>query len=321
MMTDLLLKILVCMLVTAPAALASESVDRALTASTAKRSDALSTKVALLLHLLNDENYLYESSPDPARQYTAEFKSTPREKAIKLLDGYSKNSSGAKFAPYDLDSARTADEMLAQRIGGSCGTQARVFAELLRGLGVDDNDMRIVSAVVVDDYAALCPGGRGAKINSKYRGGASGHVLVLLKAHEKWVLINTTAAPYDYVSGPHAAEVKAVRDRLHEPFTKKSDYEAVEAKARAVVRRLQLSDLDIVDYLPPQELERKLNSSAVVLPTFHSLPPQLKKLLVYDVVAPSKYSNHKWSDRYDIIASGAASGDICRFTTPDKQPD
>src|SRR5665213_900692 len=163
---------------------ARTSVDLAIDASRASRSDSLETKVALLLHLLNDEGYLYESCPDPIFKRSAHFRTTTRDNAEHLFANYKKNSSGT----YDLDSNRTPEEMLNQRIGGSCGTEARVFAYLLENLGVASQDLRVVSAVCTEEYVKMCPLGRGSNLNKDYRGGAPGHVFVLLKDGPRWRL-------------------------------------------------------------------------------------------------------------------------------------
>lgn len=303
-----------------PPAAADTSVDAAIEASHASVSDSLETKVVLLLHLLNDEGYLYESCPDPIMKNSARFRTTPKEKAEQLVANYRKNSSGT----YDLDSNRTPEEMLNQRIGGSCGTEARVFAYLLEKLGVPSRDLRIVSAVCTEEYVKMCPLGHGSKLNKNYHGGASGHVFVLLRDDQIWRLINTTFSPFDEKNGPHVKEIKAVRDHLHQKFTDKKAEEAARADALSVIRKLKFNDIESAIFDSATALEKKLSAGEVVkAPIFESLPEtlpgengplHLRNMLIYESVMPKQFKQHAWRDRYPIIASGAKNNNICRFT-------
>ena len=61
---------------------------------------------------------------------------------------------------YELDSNRSTSEICDQKVGGSCGTMARVFAELLIKSGVPNSNIRIISAVSEPDLKILCEGVR-----------------------------------------------------------------------------------------------------------------------------------------------------------------
>ena len=304
-------------------AFADSPTENAIRASSAAPSDPPLTKIALLLHLLNDSPYLSESSPDPRFKDFAKFKSTPINEANQLIQTYGKDSSGSPYAPYDLDSVRTPEEMLSQRIGGSCGTQAQVFARLLNTLGVPNSDIRIVSAVCEDEYKQFCSGGKGSRIDPSYRGGASGHVFVEVKIDGKWKLINTTYAPFLNRSGPHADQLQRA---YRSPYNLGSKEETDEHKSNilSIVRKLDSSDLEIVDFADPVVLQAKLNAGERVnVPEFQSLPEILpggdnplhfRKMIIYDVSEQDKTILHKWKDRVNLIASGSKTGSTCRFS-------
>ncbi len=300
---------------TQPATASSASaIEIAIRAAGVERHESLETKVALLLHLLNDSGYLFESSPDPNRRY-ATFSTTPKAEAERLIKKYSEESSGAPFAPYDLDSARTTEEMLRQRIGGECGTHARAFAELISHLGVPQSNLRIVSAVRDEDYRGICPLGRGSVLDSKY-GDASGHVFVLLKASKKWKLVNTTSAPLEEKVGPQAAEMQAAYQLLHSRFTSKKAGEEAQENVKAAIRKLSFADIEAVDFLSPDQISKKLDLGQVVpVPKFTGLG-QMGPMTIFEVVRPDRYSRHTWKERFPIIASGRKENVTCRFTLP-----
>lgn len=107
-----------------------------------------------------------------------------------------KKSNGSQESPDvqdELDSSRTVPQMCEQKVGGSCGTMARVFAELLIRSGIPADNVRIVSAASDPDLRRLCEGRSGQGFNSRYMGPPpNGHVFVLVKDGEQWRLINTT---------------------------------------------------------------------------------------------------------------------------------
>lgn len=302
---------------------AASPVDKAVYDSGAVITDSNLAKVALLLHLLNDSPYLAESSPDPQFAGHARFTTTPEKQAYQLLEHYRKDSSGGPYAPYDLDSDRTPEEMLAQRIGGSCGTRARVFARLLEQLGVNPNNLRIVSAVCTDEYDRFCPG-RNSKLDHSYRGGASGHVFVLMKLKGKWKLINTTYPPFSEKKGPNAQKIRTVL-KMRDSVKSKEQFDQYRNKAVETIRNLSVEDLEIADFPSPKNIEHDLRvGKTVKIPEFDSLPETLpggggpihfRKMIVYDVSKPDSYLLHKWKDRLNMIASGNKESDICRFNT------
>jgi hypothetical protein len=305
------------------------AIDLAARSSGVNKSDTDVSKAVLLLHLLNDSPYLSESSPDPKFKGYARFSATSFSEASRLMRRYSMKSSGAPFAPYDLDSNRTPKEMLEQRIGGSCGTHARVFAELALNLGVPKNDIKIVSAVSNDEYALMCPNGMGSKIDKLYRGGASGHVFVLMKVSGEWKLVNTTYSPYDIKTGPRAAEIQELK-RRHRTAASSEDLSKVKADSLQFMRGLNISEIEAASFDEPTKLQKGLVAGLPIsVPEFQSLPEsipgrfgpiQFRKMTVFDISEPDKYLNHSWNDRYNLIASGKRESDTCRFTLPNSRP-
>lgn len=303
----------------------ASSVESAIKESTALPSDSVETKVALFLHLLNDEVYLSESSPDPQFKDFAKFSSTSYSDSLKLMEKYRKESSGAPYAPYDLDSNRTVQEMISQRIGGACGTHAQVVAELLKKTGIPSEDLRIVSAVTVDDYNRMCPGGKGTSLNPNYRGGASGHVFVQVKVKGQWKLINTTYAPLLSRKSARAEELQKVyQSRVQ--IRSKDDFDDYQKRLKKAVRGLLETDLEMVDFSSPEEiLEKMKTGKSMHVPEFQSLPETLpagdgfihfRKMLIYDVSSPDQMQRHKFKDRHNLIASGRKESGVCRFNSP-----
>jgi hypothetical protein len=302
---------------------------QAIRTSQAKVADSIETKTALLLHLLNDTSYLIESSPDPRYGTAAKFTSTPYADSVRLIERYSKGSSGGPFDPYDLDSARTPAEMMSQRIGGDCGTHARVFAELIQHLGIPASDLRIVSAVCTQEYDRFCAGGRGSKADPTYRGGASGHVFVLLKVGGAWKLVNTTLSPLRYALGPHAKGVNELATERSKINSQKTS-DLYQAHVAQLIRKMDFSDLEAAGFIDPDAIQSKLGKGeGVRVPEFKSLPEvigepqhpvQFRNMTIFDVSLPQEYPLHKFKDRVNFIASGKLGSDVCRFPVDQRRP-
>ena len=112
---------------------------------------------------------------------------------------------------YHIDSLRTAEEILAQKIGGYCNSYALAFAAMLHRAGVPADDIRVVAAVNDRDLALICPEA-GAPRSEHPRSGASGHVFVAVKHPSGiWRLINTVgrAKMHDQAVWPEPAVVEA----------------------------------------------------------------------------------------------------------------
>lgn len=129
-------------------------------------TDSLETKVKKALTLINQDRYYYPKGPPPKLQPPLDH-------------------------PYHLDSLRTPQQILRQKVGGYCGSAALVFSALLRNSGVSNEDMQIVAAVYAPDLKLICPHSGQPRIDHP-RTGASGHVFVAVKFEDKqWRLINT----------------------------------------------------------------------------------------------------------------------------------
>lgn len=95
---------------------------------------------------------------------------------------------------YNFDALRDPATSLSQGLGGACNTHARALAHRALGAGVAAQDVRIVSTVLAQDLARLCPkkGGHYARTNS----GLSGHVFLLLADGEgHWRLLDSSFQP------------------------------------------------------------------------------------------------------------------------------
>ena len=80
-------------------------------------SDPLDDKVAKILRLLNDRGYL-----------------EPKGEPPKFLPPFDE--------PYHLDSLRTPEDILSQKVGGYCASKALAAAAMLAGAGVPKSEDR-----------------------------------------------------------------------------------------------------------------------------------------------------------------------------------
>lgn len=112
---------------------------------------------------------------------------------------------------YHLDSLRTPEQILTEKIGGYCNNYALVFSAMLMRAGVSPDAMRIVAAVNDDDLARICPKA-GAPRAEHPRTGASGHVFVAIKGVSgRWRLLNTVGGSnsHQWALWPEPAAVEA----------------------------------------------------------------------------------------------------------------
>jgi hypothetical protein len=145
---------------------APTAVEQAVAAATLKPTDPLETKIQKALHLLNQERYL-----------------EPKVAGPKLAPPFD--------VPYHLDSLRTPEQILAQKVGGYCASAALAFSAMLRQAGVPSEDLRVVGGVYGRDERIICPLKGELRVEHP-RSGASGHVFVALKfPGGGWRLINT----------------------------------------------------------------------------------------------------------------------------------
>jgi hypothetical protein len=180
-------------------------------------------------------------------------------------------------APYDqryhLDSLRTPEQILAQKIGGYCNNYALVFSSMLERAGVPADDMRIVAAVNDDDLARICPKAGAPRVEHP-RSGASGHVFVAVREASRWRLINTVGgakshqwAPWPKPSvvearmrsGPLPVPREAAHGAPYKPMTVFAVWRAGEEPRHTFEQRLNLIASGALDgmlcrYGPPEPL-------------------------------------------------------------------
>lgn len=167
------MKIIILLMLLSISTQASTAVNEAVKAAEIKRTDSLEVKVDKTLRLLNEERY------------------------------FNPKTSYSKWAghPYELDSMRSPEQILGQKIGGSCGSSALAFAAILNVSGLEMKKIRIVAAVVNDDLALICPNPGQPRSNS-YKS-ASGHVFVALEFPNKtWQIIDSIGGSRNYARAP-----------------------------------------------------------------------------------------------------------------------
>lgn len=155
------------------AVFALSAIDQAVTDAGIKQNDSLEVKIDKALWLLNENRYFY-----------------PKEPIQKLPAPFDE--------PYHLDSLRTPEQILGQKIGGSCGSSALAFAAILKSSGVDQKNIQIVNAVVNDSLKIICPTAKKPRVlNAKT--GAQGHVFVALRFSDgKWKIIDPVGGSRNY---------------------------------------------------------------------------------------------------------------------------
>ena len=126
----------------------TSAVQAAISAAKILPTDSLEVRVEKTLTLINQDRYYYPKAPPP-----------------KLDPPFDQ--------PYHLDSLRTPEQILIQKVGGYCGSAALVFAAMLRKSGVENEDMRIVLAVNAPDLKQICPVAGQPRVEHP-RTGASG---------------------------------------------------------------------------------------------------------------------------------------------------
>lgn len=149
------------------------SIEKAVLDAGIAKSDSLEVKIDKALKLLNEERYFYPEKPIEALP-------TPFD------------------IPYHLDSMRTPEEILSQKVGGSCGSSALAFAAILKSSGVDNKDIQIVNAVVNKDLSIICPSASKPRVQNP-RSGAPGHVFVAIRfTGDRWKIINSIGGSKHY---------------------------------------------------------------------------------------------------------------------------
>jgi hypothetical protein len=145
-------------------------VDQAVSAAQILATDTLEEKVQKTLKLINQARYYY-----------------PKGRTKPL---------GPPFDnPYHLESMRTAEQILEQKVGGFSANAALVFSAMLMKAGVKSDDLQIVATVNAPDLETICPAAHRPRSENPDTG-ADGHVFVAVKfSPDEWRLINTIDGP------------------------------------------------------------------------------------------------------------------------------
>lgn len=206
--------------------------------------------------------------------------------------------------PYEWDSIRTAEQMLHDRNGGSCGTHALSIQALARAAGIPTENILIVGAVQSPDYRDICPKGRAPRrtIFTMPDGErsdihpANGHVFVLVNLSGKWQLFNST----------------------HNP-----DTHGTARRNPAAACNFKLSQFEKVDFYDPATIRSSFTSQKpikVPLDSFPSLKewllddsPTLPDFYIFALWKLEDYPVHTIKDRLNLVASGEINNSVCRW--------
>lgn len=276
------------------------------------RDDDETLKIKKLLFLLNNRRWLHDRYPHPGNPGYGRLSAREKDAIGRLLDAYKAKSLGppgsegeSESTPYHLDSKRTVEQMIAERIGGSCGTIGLVAGHALAAAGFPRQSLRVVGAVSALDYAQVCPDGKG-RARSRAANPARGHVFILFDTPAGAVLLNTTAP-----LGPPGAPIQ-----------------------RELDERLLASPLEMAPFLGAEEIAARLAAGepvAVPDPSSHfpSLvaPPDgfpkrmnweevrrhMAGLAVFRVWRLDEFPVHDGQGRLDLVASGKLGDGKCRF--------
>jgi hypothetical protein len=212
---------------------------------------------------------------------------------------------------YELDSMRSPEQMVSERIGGYCGTAALSFAALLASSGIPKSDIRIVTAVNSDELPKICPGKAGDPKNPNYHGGASGHVFVMLRMNpndeKSWSVINTTSDPLSSPmnAGAHRAELKAFLEGIAHGYP----------QDMGLLKKMDSSDIEMTQWtdfpLSPEKLETEMKFKPINIPD--QISNGMSKMTIISVNTLDNYPRHTFSQRLNWIASGSIESGICRY--------
>jgi hypothetical protein len=315
----------------------SETTEALRTLARLAPTDSQAVQVAKLVHVLNDHGYLH--ARDPFGPPESQLSPAQRRASLQVLERYGYRAEGPSTGSwsYQLDSLRSPSDMLEQRVGGSCGSMALVTAQALVDAGLSPAKLRIVSAVTTSELRALCEGRKNQPRNDSYRGGAQGHVFLMLQGEDgTWRLVNTTYGPQSEArraADPRAGNPQAAY--LQEP-RRGAHWVALESATRArrgasldgVLAAFDWSDLEAAEVGSPESLEASLRAGrAQELPVFPSLPGHFinsepgapaattpfQPMSVFHVSTLADYPRHKFEERLNLIASGTKSSAKCRW--------
>lgn len=220
-----------------------EPTQKALEKSGIVSTDSIIQRLSKVLRLLNDEEYF-----QPKQQTESD---------------------------YNLDAGRTADEILFQKKGGWCRSSAIAAAAILEASGVKKKDIYLVEAVVNDELKKVCP--QSGKAVLKNDESLSGHVFILIKDKERWILVNAT----DSSKNPDIISFQSPTELAQ-----------------------QMKDHPVQI---PQEAYQTMMKIPNVHKTFKS------GLTVFGVSPMDQVPKHTFQQRYNLVASGNLHNSVCRY--------
>lgn len=223
-----------------------DAVKEAVAAAGLMKTDSVRTRVEKTLNLLNDQHYIFPKNAPPK-------------------------------TGYELDSTRTPDQILEQKVGGGCGSTGLSIAAMLVASGIPSENVRLIGTVVNDELKAICPQEARPVEKKQTPLGLSGHVFIAFKDETgNWFLANSTST-----SKP--AEII--------PWMSPSDLD------KKVDRPVQV----------PQEAFASILKSPRVSKVFQS------GMTIFASWKLEDYPMHSFKDRYNLVASGALGNEVCRY--------
>ena len=289
-----------------------DPVGNALKQSKISDTDPIQVRINKLLWLLNHNNYLDYFGFDGDGKGSPPFQELGEKDQAEIRKVFADGG-------YELDALRTTEQILKYRCGGHCSAHARSFASLLEASGVSRDRIRIVSAVNNDDLKKICPGKRGEARNANYRGGASGHVFVMVQLKpgddKSWSLINTTQDPFrtnmkNQYRGAHGQELSEL---LKLPDHGSHRYQ----NARSLLEKMDASDVEMSNWgnfpFAPKALVERVDQKPVSIPDSIIKSGPLKPMTIFSVESSESYLRHTFQERLNLVASGEVSNLKCRY--------
>ncbi len=206
------------------------------------------------------------------------------EKSLKLLNEqhYFFPTEGPPQGEYELDSARTPDQILEQKVGGGCGSSALSIAAMLIKSGIPSANVRLIGTVVTDEIKAICPKEGRAVARKQTPFSLSGHVFVAYKDEQgHWFLVNATSVsnPAEIIPWMSPSELA---NQMNRPV------QIPTSAYRSLLSHLQLSHSNVAS-------------------VFQS------GMTVFASWKLEEYPKHQFKDRYNLIASGTLDNEVCRY--------
>jgi hypothetical protein len=212
--------------------------------------------------------------------------------------------------PYEWDSLRSANQMLTDRNGGSCGTHGLSIAAITRKAGVPATEIYVVGAVQFPDYRQICPTARRQR-QTRFSGGqngqvsdvhpANGHVFLLTRLSSGWHLFNST----------------------HNPL----EGQRFDPQNTTAACALKLTQFENVRFSSPEEIATSFRGAQPIQIPMQSFPSLVKWMQPQNGVLPAMavfavwkfedYPKHTIRDRLNLVASGDKANPICRWTLAD----